>query len=800
MNQPKPPQKTQQTLEKQEKNLSRYQRKEELLVWLSMHSEKMALKEDFIQQLSDKSDEQAFLYGGNFIVFEYKGQTWVQNPADHTPEMAELIEADATQRVNAAWQACAALCGTLTRPGASHAKTPRLFVVARTYTEETAAKRLQFHVGVIKDALKKNILPSFVDPEQHVRIPAAAVEAALNDEAQWEKVADCAVLRIRDICQVGRLAYMSVRGRLKKAGYPLEPTWGQVKGQWGLPATYRAFRAAQASFAPPTPAPAAPAPDARPTGHTLREKSREARRKEREEQDSLRQQLFEIFPSWDSINRAEQHITLHLGPTNSGKTYQGISELVKAGSGWYLAPLRLLAHEVFDTLNKNGTRCNLLTGEESITVEGAHITAATIEMFESQHSGACVIIDEAHMLSDTQRGWAWTRAIMETRAADIHIIGAPVVEPLIKQLASEIGIALEVENYQRLTPLEVADTPWSLATLPEKTILVAFSRKVVLALKTELEQIYHRKVSVVYGNLPPEVRLNQAERFAKGETELCVATDAIGMGLNLPADNVCFYETSKYDGKEMRQLTANEIRQIGGRAGRYGLSERGLIGALNKTDLGIIRFATHASLPEIGFAHVSPNNQAIALMPGELSEKLQKWVDLAGIPPRWKELLRPMDLSSQIELARMLTPKDVKKIGDEVALQLINAPCYRDTQTYWYRCALAVINNQIMPNVIDPPKVILSAKDLESYEVAIRSADIYLWLSQRERFAPHAPNGKQVRKRRYAWALEVDSALQKQVDTTRRCKKCGRALPTNYRFGVCNNCFREQRYGPATDW
>jgi ATP-dependent RNA helicase SUPV3L1/SUV3 len=324
--------------------------------------------------------------------------------------------------------------------------------------------------------------------------------------------------------------------------------------------------------------------------------------------------------------------------------------------------------------------------------------------------------------------------------------------------------------------------------------LVAFSRKVVLGLKAELEKEYHRTVSVVYGNLPPEVRLNQAERFAKGQTELCVATDAVGMGLNLPADNVCFYETSKFDGKDVRPLTPHEIRQIGGRAGRYGLSEKGWMGALSPSDLEFVRKAIDAPYTEVGFAYVAPTPESIALLPGKLSEKLQKWVELAGIPPRWKEILKPVDLSSQIELAGMLSPGEVRRLGEETALLLINAPSYRDTESYWLRCARSIVNQQEMPLVSYPPQVIKSAKDLEATEIAIRGADIYLWLSQREEFAPYASEADKLREKRYQWTMEVDAALQRRVDTTRRCKVCGRSLPVGSRYDTCNHCHNERQW------
>jgi ATP-dependent RNA helicase SUPV3L1/SUV3 len=501
--------------------------------------------------------------------------------------------------------------------------------------------------------------------------------------------------------------------------------------------------------------------------------------------------LIEAFPTWDSDQRPFQRVTLHLGPTNSGKTFQALQELVDSGSGWYLSPLRLLAHEIHETLNRRGIPCSLLTGEESIPVKDARITASTIEMFDPGRSGNCVVIDEVHMLTDPQRGWAWTRAIMEARAPNIHIIGAPFIEPLVTRMVREAGMKIGTVEHARLTPLQVIKSPWYLSKLPPRTILIAFSRATVLGLKTELEKRYSRSVSVVYGNLPPEVRLKQAERFASGENEICVATDAVGMGLNLPADNVCFYETEKFDGHNWRTLTSNEIRQIGGRAGRFGLSEFGQVGALTKGDLEIVDRAFHQPIKEYCFAHVAPTPEAIDLIPGRLSARLQKWVQLQDIPDRWKRILRTADLSQQIELALFLSEDDVHILGWERAMTLINAPVYRETEEYWLLCARAIITGKVMPIPRAPrEKVINDAESLKTYEQAIRSADCYLWLSQREEFRSTARQPENVRIRRAQWSSMVDAAFQRRIDTARRCPSCGRPLPIKYRYKICNRCYR----------
>jgi ATP-dependent RNA helicase SUPV3L1/SUV3 len=299
----------------------------------------------------------------------------------------------------------------------------------------------------------------------------------------------------------------------------------------------------------------------------------------------------------------------------------------------------------------------------------------------------------------------------------------------------------------------------------------------------------------VYGNLPPEVRLRQAERFASGEAEICVATDAIGMGLNLPADNVCFYEVEKFDGKNMRVLNPNEIKQIAGRAGRYGLSEKGMVGALSKANLSIIRQAIEAQNTDIGFAYVAPEPESLALLPGTLEEKLQQWMTLKAIPERWRKLLKPVDLSEQITLAGMLSPKDVKRLGEETALHLISAPCANNTEPYWLDCAKAIISCTEMPVPDgDLPRKITDTEGLESCELMIRCADIYLWLAQRREFAKYGPEEEMVRDERRRLSGILDDALVARIDTARRCRSCGRPLPTQYRYNICDRCHRDRRY------
>jgi hypothetical protein len=177
----------------------------------------------------------------------------------------------------------------------------------------------------------------------------------------------------------------------------------------------------------------------------------------------------------------------------------------------------------------------------------------------------------------------------------------------------------------------------------------------------------------------------------------------------------------------------------------------------------MIKIAMSSSIQDIRLAYVAPTHESIALMPGNLAEKLQKWVELNGIPEKWKALLKPIDLSEQIDLASLLSVNDVKEIGEKAALRLINSPCTKNTEHYWQKCARAIIGGKDMPYMaVNPPREIMCADDLETYEFAIRCADIYLWLSQRNEFSFSAPQEIIVRSNRYKWSMDVDRALIKK--------------------------------------
>ncbi|KAI4756335.1 P-loop containing nucleoside triphosphate hydrolase protein [Aureobasidium sp. EXF-3400] len=282
----------------------------------------------------------------------------------------------------------------------------------------------------------------------------------------------------------------------------------------------------------------------------------------------------EWYPATRTIHRT---IHLHVGPTNSGKTYHALQRLEQAGTGVYAGPLRLLAHEVYTRLNAKGKQCMLITGEEKRAPDedslAADITSCTVEMMPLNKDVDVAVIDEIQMIGNAERGWAWTQAVLGVKAREVHLCGETRTVPLIRELCASIGEKLVVHEYERLSPLKMADKSLqgNLKKLRKGDCIVSFSVMGIHALRKQIEQSTGRKVATVYGSLPPETRAQQARLFndPDNDYDFLVASDAIGMGLNLSIKRVIFESSSKYDGFRQRRLVVPDIKQIAGRAGRY---------------------------------------------------------------------------------------------------------------------------------------------------------------------------------------------------------------------------------------
>ncbi|KAH7683964.1 RNA helicase protein [Dioscorea alata] len=279
--------------------------------------------------------------------------------------------------------------------------------------------------------------------------------------------------------------------------------------------------------------------------------------------------------TWFPFARAmKRKIIYHCGPTNSGKTYNALQRFMEAGNGVYCSPLRLLAMEVFDKVNASGVYCNLHTGQEKKTLPFSNHIACTIEMVSTDDLFDVAVIDEIQMIADPTRGYAWTRALLGLKADEIHLCGDPSVLKIVKKICKETGDELQVNHYARFKPLvvEAKTLLGDLKNVRSGDCIVAFSRREIFEVKLSIEKFTKHKCCVIYGALPPETRRHQAELFNDQENEydVLVASDAIGMGLNLNIRRVVFNTLSKYNGNKIVPVAASQVKQIAGRAGRRG--------------------------------------------------------------------------------------------------------------------------------------------------------------------------------------------------------------------------------------
>ena len=507
-------------------------------------------------------------------------------------------------------------------------------------------------------------------------------------------------------------------------------------------------------------------------------------------QKALNKQIVELVPArpemeFPKAREMDRHFILHIGPTNSGKTYHALERLKDASSGVYLGPLRLLALEVYERMKEYGTPCTMLTGQECIEEPDSRITASTIEMLDIDKEYEIAVVDEVQMVADELRGHSWTRAILGVRAREIHLCMSPAAEEVVKHLIELGNGTYEVCRYERKTPLELEEKP---ITFPDDVqdgdALIVFSKKAVLNVAGRLES-QGIAASVIYGSLPPEIRRRQMHLFNSGKTKVVVSTDAIGMGLNLPVRRIVFMEIEKYDGNTTRALDISEIKQIAGRAGRYGLYESGYVTAMDEQKLRFLkRQWNNEEQPiervSLGFP------QVLLTMDAPLDVVLQLWHDAKPSEPFVKINVDDMlflyreaykmrsyiaDFDDKYVLYRMITcPIDIK---DPEVVRLWGEYCMNYT---------ADIS-------LEQPRPFSRYQGLQKYESYYKKLDLYYQMSMRL--------GKLIDSE---W---LDSEREKTQDTIMqlltkdkheyilRCKYCGRILPVDSPFRVCSACRRD---------
>lgn len=492
-----------------------------------------------------------------------------------------------------------------------------------------------------------------------------------------------------------------------------------------------------------------------------------------------------LFPLARSLRRK---LILHIGPTNSGKTYTAFEKLKAADTGYFLAPLRLLALEGYESLKAGGIEASLITGEEQIMGDFTTHISSTIEMLNFDAEVDVAVIDEVQMIGDRDRGWAWANAIIGAPAKTVIMTGSVNAKDAVIELAKYLNEPLEIVEFERKNPLELLKTVTPLDKIEHNTAVVTFSRAQALRLKQQLSSRY--RVSIIYGNLSPEVRREEARRFREGETDVLVATDAISMGLNLPIKTILFSRADKFDGVKERLLTVSEIQQISGRAGRYGMQERGYVGAIDKKTLSIINAFYHqdAEPVKIPFG-VMANFDHIMLVSSILEEKsLSKIIEFFVENMVFEGPFRAVNLDSMQEAAKIVDRYDLDM---RVKFTLASAPLSTSSplvMVSFERYIRAL--EQKKPIAFIPPKnlgrVALTSDELLEAEDRIKEISLYLWLSYR--LSEYFIDAQKARSFRGELNRFIENSL-KESQFRPRCRLCSKPLPLNYEFGICQSCF-----------
>jgi ATP-dependent RNA helicase SUPV3L1/SUV3 len=507
-------------------------------------------------------------------------------------------------------------------------------------------------------------------------------------------------------------------------------------------------------------------------------------------QRNLNRQIVELVPArpeleFPKAREMKRHFILHIGPTNSGKTYHALERLKDAATGVYLGPLRLLALEVYERMNEYGTACTMLTGQECIEEPDSRVTASTIEMLDIDKVYEVAVIDEAQMVADELRGHSWTRAILGVRAQEIHVCMSPDAEGVITHLIELGNGTYEVCRYERKTPLVLMDEPISFPEdVQDGDALIVFSKKAVLNVAGRLEE-HGIASSVIYGSLPPEIRRRQMHLFNTGKTKVVVSTDAIGMGLNLPVKRIVFMEIEKYDGNATRALELSEIKQIAGRAGRFGLYETGYVTAMDEQKLRFLHRQwkneehpierVSLGFPQILLSMNAPLDVVLKLWhdarPSEPFEKIKIDEMLFLYNEAYKMRAFIADFDDKNVLYRMITcPVDIK---DTELVRLWGEYCMNYT---------ADIS-------LEKPRAFSKYQGLQKYESYYKKLDLYYQLSMR---LGKLVDSEWLEKEREKTQDTIMQLLAKDKhEYILRCKYCGRILPVDSPFRVCTSCRRD---------
>ncbi|HEY4995754.1 MAG TPA: helicase-related protein, partial [Aestuariivirga sp.] len=263
---------------------------------------------------------------------------------------------------------------------------------------------------------------------------------------------------------------------------------------------------------------------------------------------------------------SQRPVTAILGPTNTGKTHYAVERMLAHGKGMIGLPLRLLAREIYDRvrLRVGDSQVALVTGEEKIIPPKPNYWVCTVEAMPPDIEVPFLAIDEVQLCGDLERGHIFTDRVLHRRGLEeTLLLGSATMRPILEHLLPNVQFTAR----PRLSKLTYAGQK-KLSRLPPRSAIVAFNAEMVYAVAEHIRR-QRGGAAVVMGALSPRTRNAQVALYQSGDVDYLVATDAIGMGLNMDVDHVAFASTRKFDGFQFRQLSPSELGQISGRAGRY---------------------------------------------------------------------------------------------------------------------------------------------------------------------------------------------------------------------------------------
>lgn len=489
--------------------------------------------------------------------------------------------------------------------------------------------------------------------------------------------------------------------------------------------------------------------------------------------------LSELIPpspkeEYPQARAMERNFIIHVGGTNTGKTYEALQRLKEAESGVYLSPLRLLALEVQENMLESGIPCSMLTGEEEDIQEHSRHISSTIEKLNISAVYEVAVLDECQMIADKERGFAWTRAVLGCQASEIHCCVAPEALDILVNVIKHCEDPYTIVEHQRKTPLTYKNEIVPLDKAKKGDVFVTFSRKMVLLIAHELKSL-NISVSVIYGALPYRTRRLQMEQFLSGKSTVLVATDAIGMGLNLPIKRVIFTADEKYDGEAVRPLAMGEIKQIAGRAGRFGIYNEGFVcrakGNLN------IETALKSTTPNLKTAYLGFSEHILNL-DYDIEDILKVWWSMPNT-----RLFKKMDIKRYLTIIALIRQEKIE-LSKVDLLRAANIP-FNEENKDMLKLFISYLKHYVNGQAVFLPES--PPLSLESLELYYRQLDLYYSFSKNFQL-DYDKESLLLEKEEISELINRELVNMKKMKR-KPCRICGVTLSALNPSSICDECY-----------